>query len=358
MAKVFAFPMSPANYTLDIIDNIYKPMGIQYAFVRGSSEASDRSGGATLVLDTMKNPLRRLKTICRILRESDVFIVNSYTEKISLQILLANILFFRKPMGISSDTQLSVPDGMFRAWGKTIFLRWLFSRPYVYGLPGGTKTHVQLFTHFGMNKNRVFVLPMMVNNDKYKRTEVPRPGKIFKFIYVGRLVPCKQVDKVIKAFKGLQCNGNGIAAELHIVGDGREHERLRQIAKDSNVVFHGKLYGDALVAELHKANCLVLYSSREPWGLVVNEALASGIPCIVSDAVGARFDLVEGGNPTGMVVHEQDCDALCETMAKIATDSDLWAGMSKNALHRMSEWNYMKYNEQLKHFITASGKGV
>ena len=352
MAKVFAFPMSPANYTLDIIDNIYRPMGVKYAFVHGSSEASDKSGGTALVLDTIKNPLCRLKIICRILRENDVFIVNSYTERISWQILLLNILFFKKPMGISSDTQLSVPDGTFRAWGKTMFLKWLFSHPYIYGLPGGTKTHVQLFTYFGMGKGRIFVLPMMVNNGKYLRSAVPRPGKPFKFIYVGRLVPCKQVDKVIEAIKLLQDKGLSVA--LHIVGDGTERSRLQQIAGGADVMFYGKLYGDDLVKELHKADCLVLYSSREPWGLVVNEALASGIPCIVSDAVGARFDLVEGVKPTGLVVSAQDRNALCGAMEKLASDALLRESMSNNALQRMEIWSYMEYKEHLERFVAAA----
>ena len=352
MAKVFAFPMSPANYTLDIIDNIYRPMGVKYAFVHGNSEASDKSGGAALVLGRIKNPFRRMEVIYRVLRENDVFIVNSYTEKISLHILLLNILFFKKPMGISSDTQLSTPNGTVRAWLKSTFLKWLFTRPYIYGLPGGTRTHVQLFTYYGMNENRVFILPMMVNNNKYRRSVVPLPGGKFKFIYVGRLVSCKQVDKVIEAFKSLR--KKDLSAELHIVGDGIERSRLHDISKDGNIIFHGKLYGDGLIEELHKADCLILYSSREPWGLVVNEALASGIPCIVSDAVGARFDLVEGVKPTGLVVSAQDINALYDTMEKIVSDSLLWESMSNNALQRMEGWSYMEYKNHLKRFVAAA----
>ena len=355
MARVFAFPMSPANYTLDIIDNIYKPMGIQYAFVHGSSEASDKTGGTNMVLDTIKNPILRWKIIYRILRDNDVFIVNSYTEKFSLQILLLNIIFFKKQMGISSDTQLTIPKNKFRAVWKNLFLRWLFTRQYIYGLPGGTKTHVQLFTHFGMSESRVIVLPMMVNNDKYKRNEIPHPREIFKFIYIGRLVPCKQVDKVIEAFKSLR--EKGVSAELHIVGDGIERSRLQQIVDSAAIVFHGRLYGEALVSELHKADCLVLYSSREPWGLVVNEALASGIPCIVSDAVGARFDLIEGDNPTGITIPSSNVEKLCGAMKKIATDSKYWSLLSSNAVNRMDSWNYGMYKMHIDQFIILAGKG-
>ena len=351
--RVFSFPMSPANYTLDIIDNIYKPMGVNYAFVHGSSEASDSTGGAALVLDTIKSLFHRIKTIYCILQENDLFIVNSYTDHISLQILLINILFFKKPMGISSDTQLSIPKGAFRAWLKSTFLKWLFTRPYVYGLPGGTKTHVRLFTYFGMNESRVIVLPMMVNNNKYARSEVALPGEIFKFIYVGRLVPCKQVDKVIAAFKSILCDG--IAAELHIVGDGRDRGELEKNAMNPSIVFHGRAYGKALVSELHKADCLVLYSSYEPWGLVVNEALASGIPCVVSDAVGARFDLVEGAHPTGFVVNGNDVKELAVTMRKIAIDKEIWRRYSSNAIFRMRDWDYVKYKRQLDNFIACAG---
>ena len=355
MARVFAFPMSPANYTLDIIDNIYKSMGVKYAFVHGSSEASNRTGGTSLVLDAIKNPILRWKIIYRILRDNDVFIVNSYTEKISLQILILNILFFKKPMGISSDTQLSVPGGKVRAWGKGLFLRWLFSRPYIYGLPGGTKTHVQLFTHFGMDESRVFVLPMMVNNDKYRRKQILFPDGLFKFVVVGRLIPLKHVNKVITAFYKVV---NDISrAELHIIGDGVERERLKAMVKDDKVIFHGAVFGDDKIRLLHEMHCLILYSNFEQWGLVVNEALASGIPCIVSDAVGARFDLIEGDNPTGITVPSSNVEKLCGAMKKIATDSKYWSLLSSNAVNRMDSWNYGMYKMHINQFIILAGKG-
>lgn len=348
MHRIFAFPMSPANYTLDIIENVYKPKGIRYAFVHGSSEASDRGCRDALVLEQNYGWCRRILTIKRILNENDIFIVNSYTDKISLAIILVNILFFKKPMGISSDTQLRIPRNIIHRFMKYILLGVIFKRKYIYGLPGGTKSHFELFLHYGMSASRITVLPMMVNNAKYHRDNIETPTDVFRFVYVGRLIPCKRVGEIVKAFAELCKTMKRV--ELHIIGDGIEREALERQAVGQSVIFHGRRRGEQLVGLLHKMHCLILYSCFEQWGLVVNEALASGVPCIVSEEVGARFDLVEAYPPAGIVAKE-GVALLADTMRKIALNREKWKQYSENALARMSDWNYGKYQKQLDCFV-------
>ena len=354
MSKVFAFPMAPANYTLDIIKNVYEPKGIKYAFIHGTSEASDKGCMDALVMEQLGGWRQRIWKTWRILKENDIFIVNSYTDKISQMIILMNILLFKKSMGISSDTQLRIPSGMVAKWIKRAWLGYLFTRKCIFGLPGGTKAHVSLFSHYGMDLARITFLPMMVDNTRYRRENIPEPGITFRFVYVGRLVTCKNVAGIVEAF-GLLCRRLK-NVELHIIGDGGERDRLMHCSGNMKVVFHGRLYGSSLVASLHTMHCLVLFSSFESWGLVVNEALASGIPCVVSDQVGARFDLIESEPETGFVVKSNDVSMLAEAMTKIATDKNLWRRYSNNAISRMKNWDYEKYCEQLDAFIARAGE--
>lgn len=352
MAKVFAFPMGPANYTIDIIENVYKSMGINYAFVHGSSEASDEGCRGVLVLGETKGWYKLFSIIWPILKKNDIFIVNSYTDKISLLIILINIFFFKKPMGISSDTQLRIPKNIFRRVVKYILLGFLFRRKFIYGLPGGTKYHVDMFRYYGMSASRITVLPMMVNNAKYFRKYIETPQDVFRFVYVGRLIPCKRVKEIIKAYGKLKSAIKNI--ELHIIGDGIEREDLERLSNGLHVVFHGRLCGEHLIRQFHKMHCLVLYSSFEQWGLVVNEALASGIPCIVSKEVGARFDLVQKEPVTGIVADEGS-DSLSEAMKEFVLNKKLWKSCSDNALKRMSAWDYEKYKKQIECFVIQSG---
>ena len=98
-------------------------------------------------------------------------------------------------------------------------------------------------------------------------------------------------------------------------------------------------------------NVFVLPSTFEPWGLVVNEAMASGFPVIVSDKVGARYDLVLNKN-TGFVFKSGDAVDLSDKMFKIYHNKSLYKTLSANAFKLLQEyWNLDLYKKQVKSFI-------
>ena len=109
-----------------------------------------------------------------------------------------------------------------------------------------------------------------------------------RFLFVGRLVPGKAVDVLLRAFMGLR--GEEYQQwSLTIVGHGPEREGLQAAASgNSRVRFAGSAEYRDLDQFYREADVLVLPSQREAWGLVVNEALAFGLWVVCSDAVGAR----------------------------------------------------------------------
>lgn len=123
-------------------------------------------------------------------------------------------------------------------------------------------------------------------------------------LFVGRLVALKQVDKLIAAFSSMTEKDT-----LFIIGDGPEMDRLQRLAASSgkDIRFTGRLEGDALYAWYNVGQVLVLPSSREAFGAVVNEALLAGCRVVVSDRTGAAC-LVAPEN--GAVVHVDDGDAF------------------------------------------------
>lgn len=331
--KIFAILQEPANYTLDIVKHVYDARGVKYGFVKNTSLASSVKANSSI----------GLFDIWHILRENDVVVVNGYTGLFWFVAICLNILFFRKPMPIDSDTELQIPTGLVKRTVKWIWLHFLFTRKYLYGFAGGNYGHKDLFRHYGMPEKRIFMVPMMVDNAKYERELPDSPHRPFRFGYLGRLIALKQVDKIIRALPE-DC-------ELHVVGDGEERLKLESMTKDKGVVFHGKAFGNQKIKLLHSFDCLILYSFYEPWGLVVNEALASGIPVIVSDKVGAKKDLVEGDRPTGLVVPWNDAGKLAAAMQEMSTQEGQWMAFSRNAVSRMKKWDYGLYGAQFDSFV-------
>lgn len=105
-------------------------------------------------------------------------------------------------------------------------------------------------------------------------------------LYVGRLIPLKNVETAIRAWQQVRQE----ADTFTIVGSGPLRDHLESVVSQldlSGVVrFVGYLEGPELISQYAGANTLVLASTREVWGLVVNEALAAGLHAVVSDVAG------------------------------------------------------------------------
>lgn len=350
--KVFDLFVEPANYTLDAIQNVHSKMGLDYAFIYDWSTAGDAKELGVPIISKM-GIAGRLKFIWRTLKNYDAFIINGYTGSTCLLLILLDILFFKKPYAIDSDTELRIPANRIKRFVKKLFLRLVFGRQYAYGFAGGYHDHVKLFTYYGMARERVFVNGMVVDNEKYARQSIPVPSELFRFGYLGRLTSVKQVDKVISATHKLL--KSGVRISLDLVGTGDEDAKLRELAAGTPLIrFQGAKFGSEKIAALHQFDALVLYSDYEPWGLVVNEALAAGVPCIVSDKVGARNDLILGETPTGVVVPYDNTEALAEAMKEMASNREAWLQYSQAALERMSQWNYDNYRKAIKQFMDAA----
>src|SRR5206468_11090595 len=169
-------------------------------------------------------------------------------------------------------------------------------------------THVYL-NAFGIPESQVFNGPHCVDNDffsaqaaLYQTTET-RPElrqslginiHDFVILFVGKFENKKRPVDAVRAAARL---GPGVS--LLMVGMGELNEELHVAAQRLNVrvVFAGFLNQSQRGRAYAAADCLVLPSDwGETWGLVVNEAMATGVPCVVSDRVGCAPDLVQSGS--------------------------------------------------------------
>ena len=216
-----------------------------------------------------------------------------------------------------------------------------FNNKTVLGFAGGSIRHKDLFRNYGMQEKRIFLMPMLVDNSKFLQYKKKFP-ELFTFLYVGRIVEHKNVEALIKQFNK---NFNNKPALLKIVGSGEQEFYLRERYASEKVIFLGSLFSDDLIFEFHNASCFVLPSTFEPWGLVVNEALASALPVISLEGVGANYDLIEARG-TGVVA--SDMLDFSDNMLKLYHDLDLLTQFSDHASDLMRRsWNYDLYDQSL-----------
>lgn len=325
-------------------------MGIEYCYMNGCSEAKGENKGSITALNDMPT-VKLIRTLQNILRNNEVVIMNGYTGR-TFRWLYALNFFFRRVIAIDSDTPLNIPTNPVKRLLKKLYLRPLFADRKMYGLPGGTGSHRELFSHYGMSADRIFLMPMMVDNDRFRCTAPRQTHHPFRFLYVGRIVDVKNIPVMVDAF--IQAFGSDTSAELRIVGAGELLNELKiSYAAHHNVIFAGPRYGEELSNEYAMADAFILPSSFEPWGLVVNEAMAAGLPVLVSDRVGAAHDLVDGKD-SGFVFRYDDPSDLASKMKLLAADKPLYRRMSENAASFMeTQWNYHFYTQCLNNFLKA-----
>ena len=134
------------------------------------------------------------------------------------------------------------------------------------------------------------------------------------FLFVGRLVVCKNVKVLIRAFAHLNPKEN----QLVIIGEGPEMDSLKRLSNGLNgsVRFAGRLEGEVLNAWYNAADVFILPSIQEAFGAVTNEALLAGCYVLVSSLAGSSCLVVEGEN--GFTFSPTDVEELAQKMKELS----------------------------------------
>ena len=150
-------------------------------------------------------------------------------------------------------------------------------------------------------------------------------------LFVGSLVERKGLRELVSA--ALTVQPTGVDWALHLVGDGPLRQELEaKVASEgseANFRFHGLRTESEVADLLGTADSLLLPAKREAWGLVINEAMACGVPVITSPWAGATRDLIEDGY-TGYVVEPTDTLSLAEVMARVIRGDAQCAQVGRN----------------------------
>lgn len=256
----------------------------------------------------------------------------------------------RIPVTMESDTPLPVGLPIWKRAVKRLLYPLLFKLPSMF-LPGGSRQAAYL-RYYGVAEERIVIAQMTVDVavitrhvdgiDDARRAKIRRDLDLADaatvFLYVGRMEPHKGLQELVEVFGKLPASKEQAPADLLLVGDGSMRNTLGGSATgDSRIHWTGRLSGTALLDAYAAADVFVLASRFEPWGLVVNEAMAAGVPVIATDRVGCVDDLVVQ-DETGLLVPAESPDALAAAMESLLLDRPLRDKMARNARSLVAGW--------------------
>lgn len=231
------------------------------------------------------------------------------------------------PVLVRGDSQLATPRSSLKRAAKGIAFPTLL-RVFDAALYVGSRSR-QYYLHFGYPESRLFSSPHCVDTDWFAkrasdlerasvRARLGISDEVTLVLFAGKLVPYKRPLDLIMAVA--KCRAAGRAIEVLVAGDGPMRATMIARAQDLDVPLHmlGFQNQSQMPSVYAAADLLVLPSDeRETWGLVANEALASGRAVIVSDACGCAADVTRD-NRAGFSFPKGDICALASAVEKLS----------------------------------------
>ncbi len=354
MMRVLLLNNVPAPYFDPLFEKLGRESGWQLTVCYSSAwnrdvgweekKFNERAAHRTIILDrTRQNAAVALAEI--LIRERpDYLICYGYTLKPQIT-ALSWAMLTKTPFAVIGDANIYCDDA---SGIKRILKRWWLrqvTRRASALMTIGTANRL-FWESYGARPEQLFEARFAVDNDFYARACEARKAEAVAlqkkfgltdkvvFLFVGRLVKRKNVDLIIRAAQQL----NDDRMTVVIAGTGEELASLRVLA-DGNprMIFAGLVAPDELPLYYSMADVLILPASREPWGLVVNEAMACGLAVIAHCHCGATVDLVNAKN--GVVLENFSVDEMAQAMNLISGDDDLRRSMQERSRKKIESWS-------------------
>lgn len=296
------------------------------------------------------------KHIIKVVKENDTMILGGYDQPTYILISIVCRLL-KKPYILSFDgisvNRLEEKENPIKKFIKGIVIN---NADYIMG--NGTVSKRYFNEVFGYPLDRIYNQYLTVDsnkiNDLYKDKERYRKEYRKKLginegdkvlIYSGRLIDIKNVDSVIKAISKL---GKKDLIFL-ITGGGKSEKKIINLSEELGVktIITGFISKqEELFKHYFVGDALILPSLDEPWGLVVNEAMFSGLPVIVSNVCGCSLDLCKDSY-NGKIIDPKNIKDMFIKIEEVLYLSDIFK-LKKASREIVEEW---KFINSKKNFI-------
>jgi 1,2-diacylglycerol 3-alpha-glucosyltransferase len=215
------------------------------------------------------------------------------------------------------------------------------------------KPQMDYLVRLGFDKNHIFTGYDVVDNDYFQdAADVVRQGDAGSpivparpfFLSVNRMLEIKNLDALLKAYNNYRTRVMS-PWDLVLVGDGPVRsslERLVETERIEGVHFAGFQEVETLPEFYGRASAFVHPSLLDTWGLVVNEAMASRLPVLVSERCGCASDLVFDGE-NGYTFDPTDLEVMTSLLVRLSDGTDLEA-FGRRSAEIISHWNLDRYS--------------
>ena len=241
------------------------------------------------------------------------------------------------------NCDLAMPDGEGpRGWLKRLYIGWVLRRCRAF-LAIGT-VNENYYLRRGVSRDQIFTMPYAIDNDSFgakANAAAPERGELKVrlginpeqkiVLFVGKFMTRKHPDLLVRAMNSVDWPSE--KAALVFVGSGEMEDSLCSMAPDA--VFLGFQNQSALPTFYEMADVMVVPSEREPWGLVINEAMACGTAVIASDQVGSAVDLIS--DSCGRIFPNGDVAALAEALVDCLGNSEMMGMAAKTTI---GQWGF------------------
>lgn len=298
------------------------------------------------------------KDVKRVVLENDIFLLGGYNST-AMFIFLFYIKKYHKKA-------IFVMDGISpKKLSESSSIKFLVKSKFIRRMDGyfvnGQVSRKYLIKNFDVNPDMIFNQYLTVDVDRINEIvkgslNESKIDKINKFVilYSGRLLPRKRVSDLLTA---VSISGIKNKIDILIVGSGNELTNIRRLGKELqlNISFIDFIENqDELFEAYGLANCLVLPSENDPWGLVVNEAEAAHLPVIVSDACGSALDLVKSGI-NGYTYESKNTNDLSEKIIQVYNAVENGTNMGAESFKIISKWKFSDSAQSFKNLTEKLG---
>ncbi|MEQ9104996.1 MAG: glycosyltransferase family 4 protein [Rhodothermales bacterium] len=256
----------------------------------------------------------------------------------------------RSAVVMTDSKEDDAPRNGFREWLKSGLIQ-----SYDAALLGGTPQR-RYFEKLGFPPDGIFLGYDVVDNayfrqaaEKSKASDLSGlpglgpgdgPDHAPFFLASNRFIPAKNLDRLLMAYSAYRRLSDN-PWRLIMLGDGELRPQLEAAAPDG-VVFAGFRQIEDIPAYYGAAACFIHPCLKDTWALVVNEAMACGLPVLVSTRAGCHVDLVEHGE-NGYRFDPEDVGTMTSLMMRVAEHTDWRKRAGRRSLEIIAEWDLDRF---------------
>lgn len=262
-------------------------------------------------------------------------------------------LFFSKLIGFKSIVMSDSSEFDYTRNSLIEFLKKCIVTRFNAAFVAGTSSS-NYIQNLGMPKDRITKGYDVVDNDFFKRSKTNNYDPNGYFLSIGRFIKRKNFISLLYAYKIYMRVVNNPKI-LYICGSGDQFHEIRKKITLLNLNDFVKLPGfiqyDKLPDFYSRASVFIIPSKSEQWGLVINEAMASGLPILASHMCGAQYDLISN-NENGFIFNPFDVNDIANSMIKFHNlNFDTKMEFSYKSIQIIDNWSLSHFS---KNFIKSA----